>query len=357
MGVRPGTEPEPTVLEHLHELWLRLVSTLLLMGAGAGLTYLYRQRVIDFLQRPLHEQLYYTSPMGSFQFVMQVCLLSGLVLSLPILIYHMLRYIEPALGARLSRRLLLTVICASLGLAACGVVFAYYLTLPATLRFFTTVGTTSLRPLISVNEYFSFIAGYLATFAVVFQLPLLLLFINRLRPFQPGGLTRRRQHVYVGAFAVSLIMPSSPDPLSQVSLAIPIIFLYELSAFLIWQTNRNIRRPAHSAAARRTNVRVPGKEQRTQQPALAVTAPALENTADVVSAARLEQPPMRKRGPGERMRPRSKVITDVYPPRRNYQVPQSRRDYASRQKQPQRNSHLIHDIMHKSLASNAQVSV
>lgn len=227
-----------TALEHLHELWLRLVASVLVVCVGGSIAYFFRLTIIRFLQRPLHERLYYTSPTGSFQFVMQVCLLTGFILALPLFIYNTLRFIEPAFGRLFSRRLLLTVLCFSLLLASIGIAFGYYLTLPFALAFFNSVGTGMVHPLISVNEYLSFIVGYLATFALVFQLPLLLLFINRITPFKPGSLTRWRRHVYVAAFAISLIMPSSPDPLSQVSLAIPIIVLYELSIIAIWRVNR-----------------------------------------------------------------------------------------------------------------------
>ena len=227
-----------TALEHLHELWLRLMGSVVVMFVGGGIAYVFRLQIINFLQRPLGEQLYYTSPMGSFQFIMQACLLVGITLALPSLIYNVLRFIEPAFAKRFSRRFVLLLLVSSLGLAAIGVAFGYYLTLPFALKFFKSVGTSSLRPLISVNEYFSFILGYLATFAVVFQLPLLLLFVNYITPFKPGGLTKWRKYLYVGAFAISLLMPSSPDPLSQVSLAIPIIVLYEFSVLLIWAVNR-----------------------------------------------------------------------------------------------------------------------
>jgi hypothetical protein len=135
------------------------------------------------------------------------------------------------------------------------VAFGYYLTLPFALQFFQSVGGGALLPLITANEYFNFILGYLTTFAVVFQLPLLLLFINHITPFKPGGLSKWRKHVYIGAFAISLIMPSSPDPLSQISLAIPIIVLYEFSNFLIWRVNRNKYR--HAMENQRVNEELP----------------------------------------------------------------------------------------------------
>jgi sec-independent protein translocase protein TatC len=235
---------EQTALEHLHELMYRLLWPVGFLICGGAVAYVFRLRIITFLQRPLHETLYYTSPMGSFQFVMQVCLLCGVLCALPVLLYNVLRFIEPAFTQKFSRRMVWGILGASLALTCAGAGFGYFVTLPVALRFFVTVGTAQLHPLISVNEYLSFILGYLMTFALVFQLPLLLLFINRIRPFGPGTLGKKRTIVYVGAFAISLIMPSSPDPLSQVSLAIPIISLYELSILLVRWQNRKRRKAA-----------------------------------------------------------------------------------------------------------------
>lgn len=266
---------EQTAIDHLRELWLRTLYCVGVLIVGGVLGYVFRQHIINFLQRPLGQQLYYTSPMGSFNFVMQVCLLIGFLVALPVVSYNLLRFIEPALKKRLSSRLVLIVLVSSFVLAVGGAAFGYYLTLPFALRFFGQVGTSSLRPLISVNQYFSFIIGYLGTFAAVFQLPLLLLFINHITPFKPGGLTKWRKYVYIGAFAISLIMPSSPDPLSQVSLAIPIIVLYEVSAMLIWLANRKRRTTGKKQAAKLQNSKL------IAHPQLETDGGSLLNTAQL----------------------------------------------------------------------------
>lgn len=314
-----------TALEHLHELWLRLAGSLLVMAVGGSLTYLFRLQIIKFLQRPLHEQLYYTSPMGSFQFVMQVCLLCGFILALPLLIYNVLRFVEPAFESRFSRSLLLAVIGASLGLAAAGIAFGYYLTLPVALQFFSSVGTSTLHPLITINEYFSFVVGYVATFAVVFQLPLLILFINRIRPLKPGGLSRPRKHVYVGAFTVSLIMPSSPDPLSQVSLAIPIIVLYEVSVVLVWYVNRRAARRAPRRQREAPREMVSRRAPRSATPA----DPSARAPAQPLSVSQASMHSHRLATGRTRSRTRA-LMADVQPQRRSYQVPLPRPLYTQR---------------------------
>jgi sec-independent protein translocase protein TatC len=200
--------------------------------------------IIAELQHPLGQQLFYTSPMGSFDFIMRICLLVGFLIALPVFCYNLLRFIEPALPGALSLWAVLAIIACSYALAVAGVAFAYFVCLPAALHFFGTVGTSNVHPLISIDRYASFVFGYFAMFALIFQLPLLLLLINGITPLGPRGLRAWRKWVIVSAFAVALVAPSAPDPLSQVILAVPIIVLYEASIWLVWLANRRRGRMA-----------------------------------------------------------------------------------------------------------------
>ena len=223
-----------TLMDHVRELRRRLIWCVgvFLLGGMAG--YIWRAEIISFLQSPLHQQLYYTSPAGSFNVIMQVCAVAGLILALPVIVFHLLRFAEPALLRPLPKRLLTSVVISSLILATGGAAFAYYLSLPVALQFFGSVGTSHLEALISVDTYFRFVFTYLTAFAIIFQLPLVLLVIDHIFPLGPGTLRKWRKFVVVGAFGLALITPTAPDPLSQLFLAVPIIGLYELSIFAIW---------------------------------------------------------------------------------------------------------------------------
>jgi sec-independent protein translocase protein TatC len=223
----------PTAIEHIHELRRRLSWVVGVLMFGAVLTYVAREPIIKYLQQPLGQDLFYTSPTGSFEFIMQICFLGGFLLALPALIYHLLRFVEPAFRKGFSRGLIITLIVGSSGLTLAGAGFAYYVSLPAALHFFGTVGTGNLKALISIDRYFSFLVSYLAVFAAVFQLPLLLLFIDHIHPLDPPKMGKWRKWVIVGAFSIALVVPSAPDPLSQMFLALPIILLYEVSIGLI----------------------------------------------------------------------------------------------------------------------------
>jgi sec-independent protein translocase protein TatC len=241
-------------MEHVRELRGRLLWTFAVFLVGAVIGYLIRSEVIGYLQRPLHEALYYTTPTGSFEFVMKVCGIVGLIAALPVLVFNFLRFIEPALPRRLTKRMMVAAVSLSYALAIGGAAFAYYISLPAALNFFATVSASSLKPLIGADQYFRFVFAYLATFSVVFQLPLLLFITDNITPLRPDMLRKARKWVVAGAFGVALLTPA-PDPLSQAILAVPIIVLYEASVIVI--RLRATRRARLRRATEKTAVAAP----------------------------------------------------------------------------------------------------
>jgi sec-independent protein translocase protein TatC len=280
-----AADDQLTFAEHLHELRRRLLGSVLVMVAGGSVGYTFRSPIIHFLQKPLKQQLYYTSPTGSFEFVMQISLLVGLLCALPILLYNILRFIEPAFKRRFSNKLIFGLMSSSIGLAFAGLAFGYYVSLPPALHFFNQVGTSNLHPLISVNEYFSFVLNYLGAFALTFQIPLVLLFANHIRPFGPGGINKWRKYVIVAAFGIAIVLPSAPDPLSQVILAAPIIVLYEISNVLIWIVNR--KRPVLVPV---TDDEPAQEQSQTHAPQAEVTRPMPPSMTQVFERSRSTEP-------------------------------------------------------------------
>lgn len=227
-----------TFINHVNELRRRLSWSALVLFIGAAVGYVFRVRILMWLQAPLHSQLYYGKVTGAFEFVMQICFFVGLCLSVPMLVYQLISFIRPALPRPISNRLVLLVVSSSCVLTVSGVGFAYYLTLPAVLRFLRSMAGSQLNALIMADSYLSFVITYLAIFAIIFQLPLILLFIDRITPLTPKKLGKWRKWVMIGSFGAGVILPITPDPLSQVMLALPVIVLYEISIWLIWVLRR-----------------------------------------------------------------------------------------------------------------------
>lgn len=232
-----GTIRRPFI-EHVQEVRRRLIwsSVALLIGGGVG--YSLYERLLDLIQRPLGQTLYYTSPTGGFNFAFKICIVFGLIFALPVMSFHMFKFLEPV-TTKESRHSILKYVLWSVILAYAGVMFGYYISLPAALNFLTQFGGENIQSLITANEYFSFALAYVAGFALLFQLPLLILFVNRVTPLKPSGMFKAQKYVILGSFIVAAILTPTPDPINQLLMALPIILLYQVSIIVIWVANRS----------------------------------------------------------------------------------------------------------------------
>ena len=254
---------------HLRELRRRLfwVAGVFLVGLVAGAV--FNEKLIHIIQAPLGQTLYFTSPMGGLGFSMQICLLVGAIAAIPMAVYHLLKFIHPASGRVLPKSMVL-ILLVSMTLAAVGLTFAYFISLPNALKFLTHFGSRSIQALITTDEYLSFVLAYLGGSALIFQLPLLLLFINRIKPLGPSQLKKYQPHVIITCFIIAAILTPTPDPINQMVLALPMLILFELSCALVLFVN-------HRAKVRQSRVLARAKVR--------LVAPA---TSPGLSAAQVE---------------------------------------------------------------------
>lgn len=296
--------PSLTFHDHIKELRHRLLWVLLVVGFGSILGYVFRGPIILVLQRPLGAPLFYNSPAGSFNFILKVSGLLGLMMALPLIVYNSIRFVEPALPNVLKRFLLLKVIIFSTILAALGVAFGFFIIIPMSLHFFSRYSSAAIQPLISADAYLSFVSNTLLTFALLFQIPLIVLFINRIKPIKPSKLLRYQRHVVVSAFVLAVILPFTYDPITQFVMAIPIVFLYYLSIILVWMVNRRVEYPAEAVgevAEPNSELQLPTAlpEIAEPKPRLRRQHPAnvLNTTLDGVKLARKDRPATQFKAP------------------------------------------------------------
>ena len=239
---------EPALLslgDHLRELQGRLFSTVFVFIIGAAVAYPFFAVITEWLMAPLREgqELVYLTPGGAFSFIIKVCAYVGLIATLPIIIYHIYRFIMPAVQeVRLRKVLAYTV--ASLVLAVCGILFAYYVSLPAALYFLTGFELNHINPMLTIDAYFSFVMTYMIAGAILFQVPLLMLIINSVTPLTPSKLMTGQRYIIVGSFIIAAIISPTPDALNQTLLAAPVIVMYQLGIIMIWRINARARRRA-----------------------------------------------------------------------------------------------------------------
>lgn len=223
--------------EHLQELRVRVMVCLAALVAGSVIGYLLHPNILSFLIAPLDQPVFYTSPAGGFDFILKISLFFGFIMTLPVFVYNLLRFVVPALPHQ-SVKLLVTLFLASCVLMSAGMSFAYFVSLPAALYFLEAFTTDTIQALISTDEYFSFVTRYLLGFGLLFQLPLIVLTINSVQPISFKTLMRYQKLILLGSFLAAAFLTPTPDMFNQLLMAVPLIVLYQVTVGLIVIVNR-----------------------------------------------------------------------------------------------------------------------
>lgn len=228
-----------TFLEHAYELRRRLYYigiSIVIWGIAA---YAVQQHIVSLLLRPSHgENFIYTTPGGGIDFLFRICIYAAIVFSLPVIVYNVLRFIEPLIN-RSSQRFIIWGATISGLLAVAGMIFGYFIGLPAALHFLSHQFTTvQIKPLVTIQSYLQFVIVYMVGSALLFQLPLMLILINRIKPLKPRRLLHYERWVILIAFIISGLMNPTPNLISQLFIAGPFIIMYQVGILLIALINR-----------------------------------------------------------------------------------------------------------------------
>lgn len=229
----------PTFMDHVRELQGRLFWIAITFLAIGGASYPFFEVIARLLLEPLkgEQQLVYLTPGGAFSFIIKVCAYVGFIGTLPVIIFHIYRFVMPAVR-KVQLRTVLKYTVISMLLAACGVAFAYTVSLPAALYFLTSFNLDYINPMITVDSYMSFIMTYLVAAAVLFQLPLLMIIANSANKLKPKKLMQYQRHMILASFVIAAIISPTPDAMNQTLLASPVVAMYQVGILAVWITNR-----------------------------------------------------------------------------------------------------------------------
>jgi sec-independent protein translocase protein TatC len=216
-----------------------IVLSLILTSSAS---YFIQDQVMAVLMQPLGGQrLVYLTPIGGFSFMFKVSIYFGIALILPVIVYHIYRFLEPLMQKHRKRSVVAYSI-ASFLLAIGGGCFAYFGGLPAAMHFLTGFNIQNVSAMLTVDSYLSFVVAYVLGFAALSQIPLILMIINTIKPIPPKKLMGFQQYVILAAFILAAIISPTPDVTNQTILAIPIILMYQVGIFMVWSQSRASRR-------------------------------------------------------------------------------------------------------------------
>lgn len=261
---------------HVQELRRRFFYIAFAVGLFGALAFAASEALTRWLLAPTHgQQFIFTTPGGGFDFQLKLCLYAGIAASIPVIVYQVFMYIHPVIQNETKRFLGCATFVSSL-LAAAGIGFGYFIGLPAAMKFLlTSFSSEQIQALITIQSYMNFVLVYLLGAALLFQLPLVLLLINRIRPLNPRTLFRQQRWVILDAFAAGAIVSPTPDIQNQLMLSGPIIMMYEASVLIIWVMRRRGRHPRKILELRKKDAELRAERQaKFEQARLARLRPA-----------------------------------------------------------------------------------
>ena len=220
---------------------IRLFWVLLTFGAGAGATWYYREAVFGLLLAPAGGNLspfegnlpIFTSPTAMMAATIQLAIRGGVIVALPVLVVSVYTLFSSLVPPQ-QRRFLVIFLPATVLSFLCGAAFAYFVLLPTGLQFLLNFGTGVAVPVIVLDEYISLLTAMVFWLGVVFELPIAMFLLAKMRIISYLRLRGLRKYVPVAAFILSAIITPTFDVVNQTLLAVPIILLYEVGLFLSW---------------------------------------------------------------------------------------------------------------------------
>lgn len=231
---------EKIFVEHLDDLRSCILKSLVGVAVSCVIAFAFVTHIfnllskpyIDFLVstgRPVEAALRSLGPADTLQVTFKAALLFGLGLASPWIAYQLWGFGAPALYKHEKKHI--AAFCMSV---ACffllGVVFAYFLVLPAAISFFYNYTSGfGITPDWAVANYFGFVVAFLAGFGIVFELPVAVVILTWLGVTTPQVLAKYRRHAIIGIFIVAAIFTPGPDIASQLMMAVPMVVLYEFS--------------------------------------------------------------------------------------------------------------------------------
>ncbi len=232
-------------LAHLEEMRWRIIKSLSAVLIGAVLSFAFIDQIIDILIKPTKNlsvpmELQVLKVQGMFMIKWGMALVGGIVLAIPVLTYQIWHFVSPGLHDKEKRYagpfIFFTYLSFLIGIA-----FAYFIIIPFSLEFFTSIGITEVQNNFSINYYFNFITWLMLGSGLIFELPILVFILSAMGLLTPPFMRHYRRHSLIVILILSAFV-TPPDPVSLVVMSMPLLILYEISIGVSWGVTRSKNR-------------------------------------------------------------------------------------------------------------------
>jgi sec-independent protein translocase protein TatC len=233
-------------LEHLDELRRRLLASVIALGVGCVIAFIFVGRIWDFVMVPLHErmgtgQFIYTSGFEPFMLTLKIGVLAGLFVASPFIIWQFWLFIAPGLYTNEKRFAIPFVLSATI-LFLTGAAFSHYIAFPWTWGFFLSWQNEYMRFLPTIGFTFSIYVKMILAFGAMFQMPVIVFFLARMGVVTARMLIRHFKYALLIIFILGAVLSPGGDIVSQALMAGPMLVLYGVSILVAWACGKRRRR-------------------------------------------------------------------------------------------------------------------
>ena len=252
-----GPEDRMTLRDHLAELRVRIVRSMLAVTLGVIFMLAFYDPVLRFLVKPYKDlcaakpnlqcngQLFGLGPLDGFSTRISVSMYGGLLLAFPVVLWQIWRFVVPALHAK-EKRYAIPFISSTIGLFALGGYIAYW-TLDKALEFLISWSGSGVGQIFQIEKYISLVGLMVFAFGIGFEFPVLLVFLQIAGVLTPQTLLKGWRFAIMAIFAIAAIITPSGDPISMLALAVPMSIFYLISIVIGLIMQRRKRKQALNA--------------------------------------------------------------------------------------------------------------
>ena len=235
------------ISEHLEELRSRIINSIIVVVVLFFISWFYKLRILDIIKKPhsitmeslgLSQSLQVLSYQEGFYAYIKLCLMTAVFLAYPVILYQIWKFVEAGLYKK-ERRYVRIFAPISFIAFILGVLFGYFFLIPFGLQFLIKVLGGEIQPIITMSQYISLVTMLTLALGVVFQLPLVMLFVSRIGMLKAEDFIKWRMYAILIIFILAAVI-TPPDPFTQVMTALPMIILYEIGILTIRPTKKAV---------------------------------------------------------------------------------------------------------------------
>lgn len=228
---------EQPLMSHLLELRSRLVRAAVSVLVVFAVLSPFMKHIFDFLSQPLMAALpqgvkmLSTGVVAPFFVPLKVTLFLAFLIALPYVLYQVWAFVAPGLYKR-EKRLIFPILASSIVMFAAGMLYCYFIVFRMVFMFIAGFSPESVNFAPDIDAYFSFVITMFFAFGVTFEVPIVVMVLNRMGVASYYSLTKVRPYVIVGAFVIAAVV-TPPDVMSQCLLAVPLVILYQVGLWCV----------------------------------------------------------------------------------------------------------------------------